>query len=301
MGLFEEFDEFEEFEDLESMTIEEASELCAALADEVPRVVQEIAPEGWAKSKYKESVRRFNRRSDLLHVYRSSIAMDYMMHKVLHPGKPFKVNKYIADFSELEPFPDSKHHEATVFYILANVICVLSRQQNLVSGPQRRVRYFELYHLKSVLPDLLSRRKLWPDEKIAKILLLHIDDLEIEEGMAPFYTAAFRALKKLGYDWFYFHDHMGAIMWDIEEYNNLKWSPTAKCEDGMTAADYLEEIKERLMESGLEDVDPLDEEGICAAYNRKPPGDDLLAYLEVYGELPDKYPMKVEDYKDFEN
>lgn len=167
----------------------------------------------------------------------------------------------------------------------------------MTHGTDRKVRLFDSSHIYNALPIALTRNNLWPREKIEDIFILDIRCVPIKGDQAPFYAAVFRALKKMGYDWSYFNSVFYDIISYIQEYYQLKWSPIVENDDGMVASEILEEIVSLLERLKLEQLDPLDEEAIRRAINRMPPNEALLAYLSVYGDLPQKYPLRLSDYK----
>lgn len=287
------------FDDSESMTIDEALDLVVALSEEIPQLLADIAPGGWSKSSYRRTIHNFYKSSDLLSSCKGQLIFRYLIHRKDNPHIPFDYTAYSKECIEGEPFPDATHYEATVLFILCIIVSDLSRHLNLVDSTTRQARLFERYHVSKVLPIALARFDLWPKEKLADIFILDIYSFDIELDAAPFYNAAFRALKRLEYDWIYFHSIFSTFITDLEEYHQIKWSPSAKSDDGMVASEILESMVDALHDMDLGHMDPLDEYGICEAINRKPPNDVVLAYLEVYGELPTKYPLSVNDYKNF--
>lgn len=286
-------------DDSESMTIDEAVDLMFALADEIPQLVAEIAPEGWSKSSYRRSIHKFNENSEMLNICKSEAIERYLKHRKQNTGIPFDYTSY--DFYKLyirgEPFPDAIHYNATILFILCIVVTDLSRELNMVRDIDQKVRLFDFYHINKALPTALSQLNLWPNEKIENIFILSIHHLHIDGDIAPFFNATFRALKKMKYDWFYFNSNFASLMIYIEEYHELKWTPTIKNYDGMVVSEILNEIESILKSMKLEGIDPLDAEAICEAINQKPPYVDLLAYVEVYNRAPQKYPLSVIDYK----
>lgn len=289
------------YDDSESMTIDEALDLIIALSHEIPQLLLDIAPEGWSKSSYRRSIHKFNEHSQLLNICKGEAIRNYLSFRKNNKSVPFdytkcySYNRYITG----EPFPDAIHYNATILFMLCIALCDLSRHLNMVRVRDERVRLFDFYHIHQALPSALSQCELWTKEKLMNIFILDIRDLYVDGDEAPFYNAAFRALKKMGYDWFYFDSNFECIMTNIYDYHQLKWSPSVENDDGMTASEILEEIVSTLNSIKLGYLDPLDEEAICAAINRKPPHVYLLSYLEVYKAAPQKFPLSVSDYKNF--
>jgi len=297
MGLFDDF----YYDDSASMTSAEAVKLVTALAEEIPEILQEIAPDGWAKSAYRRFIHRFNRKSDVVNRRRNLAIFHYHIHKSQHPGTPFNADDYLEKKDLGALFPDSIHYEATILFILCIITKGLSRERTMLYKPDRSPRILDIYDINQALPIVLAEKNLWPKEKIDNLFLLDIHDVYMDADTTPFYTGAFRALKKLDYDWEYFDFEFATIIGNIEEYHQLKWSPTARSDKGKTASQVLKEIVDTLKDLSLASLEPLDEKAICNAFNRKQPSNAVLAYLTVFGELPYKYPLQVADYKNLDD
>lgn len=284
-------------DDFGDITDESAIHLIFALFDELPELFAEIAPDGWNKSIYRHPIRRFNLNS---HIFRSSKnhkVISYNFHKRNHPGIPYKSSNELKPFKDREPFPDAVHYKATILFYLCTILSDLSSDANMIHVASGEVRIFEYYHICRLLPKVLSEHNLWPQDKLERIQILVIYDANLEEDSTPFYKAAFRALKKMGYKWSYFDSRFASIVYNLFEYHQIKWSPTQKNIDGLTASKLLALNKSKMKYFNLKYSDPLDEQEICDAFNSLPPCNSVLAYLEVHNQLPQNYPLSVSYYR----
>ena len=284
------FDSFE-------MSQDECVKILTALASEIPQVLSEIAPDGWSKSHYRESIRRYREHSHIFNMWQETKIFQYLHHRRTKPEEPFDYSIYEFDFMKGKAlFPDALHYKATILLILGHVLIDISRDLRIKMIHDGDKYSFDIAYVLNHLPQVLREQNLLPKEMAEKIYMLDIFHVYLKLDRSPFYYAAFRAIDKLGYSWEYHNDTFDSIMWLQKQYNQLKLTPESKGEYNITAKEAIRDLQQALCELKLAHLDPLNAEEICHAMNEDHTKEYVNAYSEVFGRLPDRYPMKVDYY-----
>lgn len=287
-------EDFSYYQGLGHINDKDALKIINTIVDEMPELLEEIAPEGWDKSIYRRPIQNFNSHSIIIKLKRNKRIMEYNIHKMKNPDVPFSEAKEKKD---VEYFPDTVHYKATILFYLCSILSELSIEGNMKEIVSGNMKIFNYHNIHTLLPKVLAEHNLWPKDTLKRIKILDILNVNIKEDSTPFYKAVFRALKKTGYNWDYFNGDFAITINNMLEYKRLKDNPTKRNRFGQTAADVLNQNKVSLFLFDVKYTDLLDEKQICDAFNYLPPKDYVLAYLEVHNELPQHYPLTLDYYK----
>lgn len=269
-------------------------ELMAGIYEQSPRLSENIAPYGWVQSPYGRLYT--DALEERYSLFREGRALDYLIFRHQYPAKKYHHRAWqsLSEFRK-SYFPSNENPILETFALTIQILIDLNTLSGIIHRINKVKCTIEFKHVDDVLEEFIinvGSDSIYTDKKVS---LLDLRTTRAITDIYPFYEVIFRALKAQGHRWKYLDGDLSTIAFLHDQYKELSLG-IASPYSADTPESTLETITNILRKCKADHVDPLDVAGIFKEIEKRKTPEDVLAFLHVYGDLPEGYPMRLEDY-----
>lgn len=279
------------------MDIEEVFVLLLALQKEVPALVQTLRKTSYHENLFRRDLSFANEKEDLSYYIQYHLALSTQEPKQVPVNDLIQSEKFLQQMGRVrEILPDTDDNDRTVLFILTKLAQEVSHFWNMVDVEKLRVRILDDRLFKITFPLFADQDRVAARKNLRDYLLLDIGSADMEFDLSIFYRAVFRALRKIGYEFEFRCPECAEVLELMRECKTLLTQLKAGNNCQSTYDIYHGKLRRILNDLKIDDIDHLDEDAFCDALSEVWPKTILAPYFDVYGQYPQKFPLKAKDY-----